>query len=252
MSAMGSGSISLRKAYSSSAPRNGARRRCKSMLSSVDCNAASLGVATDTGVKEIKDLKGKRVGFVVGSPALNQNALPILAFGGLKQSDVKVVEFAGYGAMWKGIVNNDTDAAFGTTITGPAKEPRPRRADRLAAAARQRQGGLGARQEGRFVLLPAHCDLRRRHLKGQADRARQLSLPDLRRLRIAAGGRGLCDLQGDDRRLRRLQGCRPGASGLAGRPADQELGGADAFGRRQGAEGSGPWSDDQEATTTAC
>jgi TRAP transporter TAXI family solute receptor len=92
------------------------------VLSSVDCNAGSLGVAKDTGVTEIKQLKGKRVGFVVGSPALNQNALAILAFGDLKQSDVKVVEFSSYGAMWKGMVNNDVDAAFATTITGPAKE----------------------------------------------------------------------------------------------------------------------------------
>jgi TRAP transporter TAXI family solute receptor len=73
-------------------------------------------------VTEIKQLKGKRVGFVVGSPALNQNSLAILAFGDLKQSDVKPVEFSSYGAMWKGMVNNDVDAAFATTITGPAKE----------------------------------------------------------------------------------------------------------------------------------
>src|ERR1700716_365276 len=92
------------------------------VLSSVDCNAGSLGVARDTGVTEIKQLKGKRVGFVVGSPALNQNALAILAFGDLKQNDIKIVEFSSYGAMWKGLINNDTDAAFATTITGPAKE----------------------------------------------------------------------------------------------------------------------------------
>lgn len=91
-------------------------------LSVVDCNAGTLGVARDTGVKEIKDLRGKRVGFVVGSPALNQNALGILAYGGLTKKDVNAVEFASYGAMWKGMVNNDVDAAFATTITGPAKE----------------------------------------------------------------------------------------------------------------------------------
>jgi TRAP transporter TAXI family solute receptor len=92
------------------------------LLSSVDCNGISLGVAADTGVKEVKDLKGKRIGFVVGSPALNQNALAVLAFGGLTRGDVKIVEFAGYGAMWKGLLNNDTDAAVGATISGPAKE----------------------------------------------------------------------------------------------------------------------------------
>ena len=91
-------------------------------LTTVDCNAGNLGVAKDTGVKTMADLKGKRVGFVVGSPALNQNALAMLAFANLTKNDVKIVEFASYGAMWKGIINNDVDAAFGTTITGPAKE----------------------------------------------------------------------------------------------------------------------------------
>ena len=37
-------------------------------------------------------------------------------------SGVKIVEFASYGAMWKGLLNNDADGAFGSTVTGPAKE----------------------------------------------------------------------------------------------------------------------------------
>jgi len=41
---------------------------------------------------------------VVGSPALNQNAFAVLAFGGLTRNDVKLVEFSSYGAMWKGIL----------------------------------------------------------------------------------------------------------------------------------------------------
>lgn len=92
------------------------------LLASIDCNALSLGAAKDTGVKEVKDLKGKRVGFVVGAPSLNQNALAVLAYGGLTRSDVTIVEFAGYGAMWKGMVNNDVDAAFASTISAQAKE----------------------------------------------------------------------------------------------------------------------------------
>jgi TRAP transporter TAXI family solute receptor len=92
------------------------------MLASSACNAISLGVAKDAGVKEIKDLKGKRVGMVVGSPALNQNAFAVLAFGGLTRNDVKLVEFSSYGAMWKGIVNNEVDAAIASTISGQAKE----------------------------------------------------------------------------------------------------------------------------------
>src|SRR4051812_6145252 len=121
-SAMGSGTYFAQEGVFEFGAREWGPQPLQLMLSSVDCNAGSLGVARDTGVTEIKQLRGKRVGFVVGSPALNQNALAILAFGGLKQSDVKIVEFASYGAMWKGLINNDTDAAFATTITGPAKE----------------------------------------------------------------------------------------------------------------------------------
>ena len=121
-SAMGSGTYFAQEGVFEFGAREWGPQALQLVLSSVDCNAASLGVARDTGVTEIKQLKGKRVGFVVGSPALNQNSLAILAFGGLKQSDVKVVEFSSYSAMWKGLINNDTDAAFATTITGPAKE----------------------------------------------------------------------------------------------------------------------------------
>jgi TRAP transporter TAXI family solute receptor len=92
------------------------------MMSASACNAISLGVAKDTGVREIKDLKGKRVGMVVGAPALNQNAFAILAFGNLTRNDVKLVEFSSYGAMWKGMLNNEVDAAVASTISGQAKE----------------------------------------------------------------------------------------------------------------------------------
>src|SRR4051794_5306076 len=121
-SAMGSGTYFAQEGVFEFGAKEWGPQALQLVLSSVDCNAGSLGVARDTGVTEVKQLKGKRVGFVVGSPALNQNSLAILAFGGLKQSDVKVVGFSSYGAMWKGLPNNATDAAFATTITGPAKE----------------------------------------------------------------------------------------------------------------------------------
>lgn len=92
------------------------------LLSAFDCNGLALGVAKDTGVQQIKDLKGKRVGNVVGSPALNQGALAVLAFGGLTLKDVTLVDFSSYGAMWKGMVNNQVDAGFASTIAPQAKE----------------------------------------------------------------------------------------------------------------------------------
>ncbi len=92
------------------------------ILSSIDCNGSALGIAKDVGVSTYKELKGKRVGWVVGSPALNQNTLAMLAFGGLKKEDVKLVEFSSFGAMWKGMLTNDVDAAYASTITANTRE----------------------------------------------------------------------------------------------------------------------------------
>jgi TRAP transporter TAXI family solute receptor len=121
-SAMGIGTYFAQEGVFEFAVKEWGPQPLRLLLSSTDCNAISLGVAKDTGVKEVKDLKGKRIGMVVGSPALNQNAFAVLAFGGLTKNDVKLVEFSSYGAMWKGMVNNDVDAAIASNISGQVKE----------------------------------------------------------------------------------------------------------------------------------
>jgi TRAP transporter TAXI family solute receptor len=122
VSAMGMGTYFAQEAVFEFATRDWGPQALQLLLSSVDCNGANLGIAKDTGATELKDLKGKRVGFVVGAPSLNQNALASLAFGGLTRDDVKIVEFSSFGAMWKGMINNDVDAAFASTITAQTKE----------------------------------------------------------------------------------------------------------------------------------
>jgi TRAP transporter TAXI family solute receptor len=122
VSAMGIGTYFAQESVFEFAVKDWGPQPLRLVLSVTDCNAVSLGVAKDTGVKEVKDLKGKRVGMVVGSPALNQNAFAVLAFGDLTKNDVKLVEFSGYGAMWKGMVNNEVDAAIASTISGQVKE----------------------------------------------------------------------------------------------------------------------------------
>jgi TRAP transporter TAXI family solute receptor len=119
---MGIGVYFAQEAVFEFAVRDWGPQALRLILASSDCNAISLGVAKDTGVKRISDLKGKRIGVVVGSPALNQNAFAVLAFGGLSKGDVKLVEFSSFGAMWKGILNNEVDAAIASTISGQAKE----------------------------------------------------------------------------------------------------------------------------------
>jgi TRAP transporter TAXI family solute receptor len=92
------------------------------LMTATSCNAITLAAAKDTGAKEVKDLKGKRLGVVVGSPALTQGALALIAFGGLGPNDVRPVEFSSNNAMWKGMVNNEVDIALSSTISGQSKE----------------------------------------------------------------------------------------------------------------------------------
>ena len=76
--------------------------------------------AKDANIKTMADLKGKRVAWVVGAPALNQNITALMASAGLTWNDVKRVEFGGFGAAMDGIVANQVDAAFASTISGQA------------------------------------------------------------------------------------------------------------------------------------
>jgi TRAP transporter TAXI family solute receptor len=80
------------------------------------CNAVI--VAGDIGVKTYADLKGKRVAFVRGAPALNHNVYAFLRFGGLEWSDVKQVVFGGYGASMDAIVADQVDAGNTNTTAG--------------------------------------------------------------------------------------------------------------------------------------
>ncbi|MEM9357686.1 MAG: TAXI family TRAP transporter solute-binding subunit [Pseudomonadota bacterium] len=84
--------------------------------------ALAVGVAGDAGIKTYADLKGKRVAWVKGAPALNVNVTAYLAYGGLTWDDVKKVEFGGFSDSWKGMVNGQVDAAFASTNSGRAYE----------------------------------------------------------------------------------------------------------------------------------
>lgn len=75
-----------------------------------------FAVAKDTGVKEISDLKGKRIGFVKGNPSVNVKNDAYLAFGGLTRDDVQVVWFGSYGAMKTALIAGQLDA-FGSVTT---------------------------------------------------------------------------------------------------------------------------------------
>ena len=93
--------------------------------------AMSLGIAReacdDAGKPDCEgftfaDIKGLRVAYVKGAPALNTNTTSWLAYGGLTWDDVETVEFGGFGAAWKGMVDGTVDVAFSSTNSGVTYE----------------------------------------------------------------------------------------------------------------------------------
>ncbi len=91
------------------------------MMSYGDSNQA-LGVAADEGIQTYADLRGKRIPYVRGAPAINVSTEAFLACGGLTWSDVERVDFPGYNAMWTGVVNGQVDAAYANTVSGPTRK----------------------------------------------------------------------------------------------------------------------------------
>ncbi|MBI2466710.1 MAG: TAXI family TRAP transporter solute-binding subunit [Candidatus Rokubacteria bacterium] len=83
-----------------------------------DFNTGNVAAAADTGMKTVFDLKGKRVAWVVGAPALNQNMTAFLACANLTWSDVKKVDFPSWGASARAVVEGTADAYIASTNSG--------------------------------------------------------------------------------------------------------------------------------------
>ncbi|MCG8652542.1 MAG: TAXI family TRAP transporter solute-binding subunit, partial [Pirellulales bacterium] len=87
------------------------------LFNNIGRNGSQAVVAGDIGVKQISDLKGKRVTWVKGSPALNTNMGAYLAFGGLTWDDVVKVEVPGWKQSADAVINGQADATYGTTLS---------------------------------------------------------------------------------------------------------------------------------------
>lgn len=92
------------------------------LLSASGSAGLSVGVAADEGIETYADLKGKRVAYTRGGDALNVGIEAMLACGGLTWDDVERVEFPGFGQAWEGMVNDQVDAMFASTLSGPTKK----------------------------------------------------------------------------------------------------------------------------------
>ena len=88
------------------------------LLTSMGDNCATQFAAADAGVKTLADLKGKRVVYTRGSPALNHNTYSQLRFADLTWDDVRKVEVGGNAAAFEAVVNGQADSFFSVTNSG--------------------------------------------------------------------------------------------------------------------------------------
>ena len=92
-------------------------QRIYNLFNNIGANGQQVAVSEASGVKKPSDLKGKRVTFVRGAPALNQNMEAFLAFGGLTWNDVQKVEVPGWGQSVQAVINGQADAVWGSTVS---------------------------------------------------------------------------------------------------------------------------------------
>ena len=91
--------------------------RIYNLFNNLGSNGQQLVTAMDAGVKEPKDLKGKRVTWVKGAPALNLNATAYLAFAGLTWDDVTKIVVPGWKQSAEAVINGQADATWGSTVS---------------------------------------------------------------------------------------------------------------------------------------
>lgn len=87
-------------------------------------NGWYLGLLTrgDSNIREMKDLKGKRVAYYSGSPGFRLAVRSFLSFGNLSYDDVIKVPVSGYAAGLVAVLSVQADAAYGGTGAPKALE----------------------------------------------------------------------------------------------------------------------------------
>lgn len=85
-------------------------------------NTGAASCAGDAGIKTVADMKGKRIAWVVGAPALNLNMTGYLAGGGLTWDDVEKIEFPSWGAAGRAVREGQADCWIASTNSGAVYE----------------------------------------------------------------------------------------------------------------------------------
>ncbi len=92
------------------------------VMMSVGLSNQAIAVTEASGMTQVAELRGKRVPWVRGAPALNISTEAQLACAGIGWDDVQRVDYPGYGAMWNGMVEGQIDVAFATTVSGSTRK----------------------------------------------------------------------------------------------------------------------------------
>lgn len=85
---------------------------------------ASVGMVTpgDKSIGTMEQIKGKRVAWIRGAPALNKAVEAMMACFGIGWDDVQKVEFGGHGPAVDGFINNEVDALNNATFSSLNKK----------------------------------------------------------------------------------------------------------------------------------
>ncbi|MGI9333776.1 MAG: TAXI family TRAP transporter solute-binding subunit [Gammaproteobacteria bacterium] len=92
-------------------------QRLFNLFNNIGRNGQQAVVAGDAEVNTVADLRGKRVTWVKGAPALNINMTAFLAFGDLTWDDVRKVEVPGWKQSAEAVINGQADATWGSTVS---------------------------------------------------------------------------------------------------------------------------------------
>ncbi len=104
------------------ADKNWGPQPIRVLMTNIGSFGLSLATAKDANVKTMADMKGKRVSWVQGAPALNWNVAAQLSFAGLTWDDVEKVKVSGFAASFDAIINGQSDAAFSSTVSPSPKK----------------------------------------------------------------------------------------------------------------------------------
>ncbi|MBC55286.1 MAG: C4-dicarboxylate ABC transporter [Gammaproteobacteria bacterium] len=120
MSAGGSEAVYAQEGILNFASRIWGPQPIRAVLSNFSTSCSfSLATAADAEIREVADIRGKRVTWVQGAPSLNNALTALLSYANLTWDDVEMVEVGGYNASIDAVINNRADVAGGACNSPP-------------------------------------------------------------------------------------------------------------------------------------